>query len=104
MNVKLMKELIARAEEEITERSKFIKDTKQEIAEHLCPFKVGEEVLNKDGEREIIASISYCSWNRINYDFKIFKIKKSGEPYKQSHHAWNEEKYTRYLHTEGDSK
>ena len=88
MDVQALKAKIKDAEDRISKEKEYVRQAKQDIAEHLCPFKVGDEVINKNGDRQIVASIRYCGWSRAGYDFKIFKIKKDGTPYQQSCDAW----------------
>lgn len=74
----------------------------QKIAEFLCPFVVGERVLNAEGKIEIIHSILYTGApNKYNsgYNFKVKRIKKDGTPYKDSSHVWNSEKYSKTIPT-----
>ena len=94
MDIDKLKHDIEIAESDVRISERFIYDTKQSIAEYLCPFKVGDKVISGTGEREIVADISYKKWG-TGYSFNIFRVKKDGAPYKQSQYAWNEEKYTK---------
>ncbi len=94
MNIDKLKQDIEIAESGIRVSERFIYDTKQSIAEHLCPFKVGDQVISGTGECEIVAGIKYKPWG-IGYSFNIFRVKKDGTPYKQSQYAYYEEKYTK---------
>jgi hypothetical protein len=94
MNIDKLKQDIEIAESDIRISESFIYDTRQSIAEHLCPFKVGDKVISGTGEREIVADISYKKWG-VGYSFNIFRVKKDGAPYKQSQYAYYEEKYTK---------
>ncbi len=94
MDIDKLKQDIEIAESGIRVSERFIYDTKQSIAEHLCPFKVGDKVISSTGEREVVASIKYKPWG-IGYSFNIFRVKKDGTPYKLSQHAYCEEKYTK---------
>ena len=57
----------------INNANDFILKTQQDIANHFCPYIVGDKVLNKDNEEQLIASIKYTSYKPF-YSFKIFKI------------------------------
>ncbi len=94
MDIDKLKQDIKSAEADIKISERFIYDAKQSIAEHLCPFKVGDDVISGTGEREIVAGIRYKTWG-IGYSFNIFRVKKDGTPYKLSQHAYCEEKYTK---------
>ena len=96
MNIELLKEGIKEARAKIAEEKAFISESEQEVAEYLCPFAIGDKVLSPKGKKEIVASISYCSWSRAGYEIKVFKIKKDGKPYKQSTYAFGDyEKYVK---------
>lgn len=94
MDIDKLKKDIKDAEQVIFNKKEYIAATKQAIAEHLCPFKAGDLVLNDKGEEEIIGAINYCGWNGIGYDFMVRKIKKNGQPYKDLRHTYSEENYT----------
>ncbi len=94
MDIYKLKQDIEIAESDIRISERFIYDTRQSIAEHLCPFKVGDDVISGTGEREVVASIEYKPWG-IGYSFNIFRITKGGTPYKLSQHTYCEEKYTK---------
>ena len=72
----------------ISESEKFVRETKQNIAEFLCPFKVGERVLDNDGVAVIINSVSFCTYGKLNYEFDIKKLKKDGTPYIYKSYAY----------------
>ena len=76
----------------INNANDFILKTQQDIANHFCPYIVGDKVLNKDNEEQLIASIKYTSYKPF-YSFKIFKIKKDGNPHKHSCYAYYPEDY-----------
>ena len=97
MNIELLKEEMKQAREVISSKESFIRVTRREIAAYICPFSVGERVVSPEGDEQIISSISYRSWGNPLYDFKVFKIKKNGEPYVNSTYAYNLEKYTKAL-------
>lgn len=77
----------------VSHTKKKINDIEQQIADHSCPFSVGDLVENEEGLKAVISSISFCSWNRSRYDFKIKKIKKDGAPSKLSNHAYSSENW-----------
>lgn len=94
MNIELLKEEMQAANERIQKEREYISRTKQEIANYLCPFSVGDNVVSPNGEKIIIASIKYSGWG-AGYDFKAFKIKKDGNPYKDSQNVYDDViKYT----------
>ena len=90
---------------EIKEHQKIVRDNQrsaakkqQLVAETLCPFSVGERVLNGNGEEEVIAIISWSGVPgdfNVGYSFGVKKIKKNGEVYKDKSYAYNQEKYTK---------
>lgn len=92
MNVDLLKEEIKAANKRISKENEFIAKTEHDIALYLCPFSIGDEVISPNGEKEIVASIRYSGWG-VGYDFKVFKIKKDGTPYKVSAYTCSVEKY-----------
>lgn len=95
MDIKLLEDEINSAQRRIAKNKKYIAKTRQEIAEHLCPFKVGDNILSPEGVKVIVASIHHRSWGD-NYEFKIYKIKNDGEPYKDSCNIWSRaEEYTK---------
>ena len=93
MDVEFKLQEIKLKEIEIKDISDFIKQERQAIAEYLCPFKVGQEVVSGKGEHHIVADIKYKSWGNT-YAFEVFKIKKDGEPYKDSCYASCQSEYT----------
>jgi hypothetical protein len=92
MDIKLIDDEIKAKKEIISKAQAYIRKAEQEIAEYLCPFKVGDKVLSAQGELEIVASIAPRRFG-TRYEFKIYKIKKSGEPYKISQHVYPQEGY-----------
>ena len=97
MNIELLKEEMDQAKKVIDIKKEYIRNTEQEIAEYVCPFSVGERVVSPKGDEQIICSISYCGWSHRPYDFKIFKIKKNGEPFVNSSYAFSVLEYTKAL-------
>lgn len=95
MDIESLKIKIEEAESRICSHEEYIIKTKKEMAEYLCPFKVGDEVINGSGGKEIIASINYKSYGS-NYSFDVFRIRKNGEPYKFSCSVWSERGYTKF--------
>jgi len=98
MDIQSEKERCERAEEQIKAERAIIAASKQAVADHDCPFEVGETVLNPDGEKEVIARIFFRGWNgkyRPRYEFTIFKIKKNGEKYVNDMKAYYPEEYTK---------
>lgn len=66
---------------------------RQLLAEHFCPFTVGQRVLSSKGEEHEIASISSTAYPPF-YKFKICKIKKDGSAYVNSQYAYRFTDYT----------
>jgi uncharacterized protein (DUF2147 family) len=93
MDVEFKLQEIKLKEIEMKAISDFIKQERQSIAEYLCPFKVGQEVISKHGEHQIIADIKYKSFGNT-YAFEVFKIKKEGKPYKDSCYVSCQSEYT----------
>ena len=96
MNIEKLEQEINNAQSVINEKKVFIQKTRQDIAEHLCPFSVGDKVLNQDGKMEFIASVYSKPFQR-GYGFTVYKIKVSGQPYINSCEAWYKEKYTKFI-------
>ena len=95
MNVEKLLLEIKKHENIISESSEFVRETEQNIADFLCPFKTGERVLDNKGVAVIINSVSFCSYSKSRYEFDIKKIKKDGTPFRYRSHAYNQEKYTK---------
>ncbi len=95
MDVDKLKHDIEIAVTGIRVSERFIYDTKQSIAEHLCPFKVGDKVISGTGGREVVAGIYYESWSIRGYTFNVFRLKKDGTQYKKSQCAYGEDEYTK---------
>jgi len=94
MNIENLKKEITEARVLINDKKLLIERNKQIIADYLCPFNVGDNVLDENGKRQIIASISATPYD-LWYSFKVFHIKKDGSLYKKSMYAYNIEKYTK---------
>jgi hypothetical protein len=92
MNVQQLEDEIKAKRAVINEANCYISKTQKEIAEYLCPFKVGDSVISLEGNIETIASVSYRSYSP-KYEFKVFRTKKNGEPYKESSFPFNQGKY-----------
>lgn len=96
MDIKLLEDEINSAQGRIAKDKEYIAKTRQEIAEHLCPFKVGDHVISPEGNEEVIASIRFITWLIRKYEFKVYKIKKNGEPYKESNNVYSRQgEYTK---------
>lgn len=99
MKIETLLEEIQSHEEIIAVHREKLSEKQRVAANRLCPFVVGERVLNGQGEQEIIHRIMWSGMpNRYNngYAFTIKKIKKNGEPYKDYSHAYNQTSYTKY--------
>ena len=89
MDIDILKGEIKAANSRIAQDQLCVRQAQQEIADYLCPFDVGDKVISQKGEKAIIASISYRGWDG-GYSFRVFKIKKNGEPYKDSQQAYGD--------------
>lgn len=99
MNIeKLLEEI--QVHEEIIATNKLQLSEKQRVAANLlCPFVVGERVLNGNGEQELIHSIGWSGMPNTyskGYAFSIKRIKKNGVQYKDKSYAYSQERYTKY--------
>jgi len=65
----------------------------RDIANINCPFVIGELLVNKDGCKATVDSITYSSWSE-GYEIKVRKLKKNGDPYINSSHAYGFDKWT----------
>ena len=92
MNVQVLLDEIKERQNKIKEHKKYISETQQEIAEHECPFKVGDKVISPTGIEEIISRIIYTGYPPM-YSFRVFKIKNDGAPYKNDTYAYRIDKY-----------
>ncbi len=92
MNVEKLLEEIKVAKNKIAEYQNDIRKTEQDIANHLCPFKVGQEVISPRGEEQFIASIKFSGSGSM-YEFKVFKKKKDGKSFTKSCYAWEQGGY-----------
>lgn len=93
MDIEATKILISDLEESINLKKGAVLQLRQEMCEFLCPFTVGQRVINADNEPEIVASIS-AGYSIVGYDFKTFKIKAGGVPYKRASYVSSIAKYT----------
>ena len=101
MNIEALKKEIEAHEEAIRITKDEIARKGQLIADYLCPFKVGEKVIDDDGLVAVIHEISYSRWSN-NYNFSIKKIKKDGSLYKYPTQCYRTEQYKKYIEPEGE--
>ena len=87
MNIELELKEIKTIKDEIIKLNNEIRARRQSLAEHSCPFIVGQRVLSSKGEEHEIASISPTDYPPF-YDFTIYKIKKDGSAYANSQYAY----------------
>ena len=86
--------VICKAEDEISRIG-------QLIADHLCPFEVGEKVIDDDGIMAVVLEIRYH--RRSNgYNLFVKKIKKDGSLYKYPTQCYRTEQYKKYIEPEGE--
>lgn len=93
MNVELEPKEIKTIEDEVIKLRNEVRARRKLLAEHLCPFKVGQRVRNGMGEEQEIASISPYSYYPF-YKFTVYKIKKDGSAYANSQYAYRVTDYT----------
>lgn len=60
----------------------------QQIAKSLCPFKVGDRIVNDHEQEAEITGVRYCGWRDCKYILFGSRIKKNGERYKQAGELW----------------
>lgn len=98
MSIEILLEEIKQHEATIRTHQEKLAKKRQKAAEQLCPFKVGDRVINGEGKEEIIHAIRWagnpCAYSK-GYSFSIKKIKNNGEPYKDKSYAYSQEKYTK---------
>lgn len=94
MDIESVNVQIKNAQAVIQSKKEFIESSRQEMAEYLCPFSVGEKVVNPEGETEIVAAV-YSKTGGLMYGFTVYKIKVNGEPYINSCDAWYADRYTK---------
>ena len=67
---------------------------RQSMAEHNCPFKVGDQIINNKMERAEVVGVKYTyGYGDNNYDVVISKIKKGGGLYTNSTRAYSWDKW-----------
>lgn len=93
MNVEVELKEIKQITSEIAELGKVCADKRQALAEHLCPFVVGQRVLNRLGQEQEIANITPRDFHPY-YEFTVYNIKKDGNRYTNSQFAYHINKYT----------
>lgn len=80
---------IAALRHEIAANAKILKEAEQDIAEYLCPFKVGDKITTEEGYAVIISSIKHSSFKE-GFDLEVYKIKKDGSKYKFTNTLWGD--------------
>lgn len=66
-------------------------EVRQAIAEINCPFKPGDRIINKKGERAEVAAIGH--WSNLRYKIKIKKIRKDGQLFANEITAWESDQW-----------
>ena len=94
MNVEKEIELIKSYRDSIKGYQLAVKETEQKVADFLCPFKVGDRVLNGNGEVEIIDVVYFSEWSK-DYGFAVKRIRKDGQPYVYRSSVYDVSKYTK---------
>ncbi len=69
-----------------------LKKVRQNIAELLCPFEVGDRIVNTEerSQKAVIYSIR-SGWK--GFEVTVNKIKKDGDLYKYTNDLWKPEKW-----------
>ena len=60
------------------------------IAELLCPFKVGDKIIDLSGVKAVVTRISNKYGSKTAYQMFIRKIKAGGEPFKNECEGWRD--------------
>ena len=102
MNIEELKKEIELRENKIIEEEEAIDKIKQSIADYLCPFVVGEKVVNEDGKIVAIESIKYSRWALCGYNGSIRKFKKDGTPYMYPSDCYRIDEYKKHIEPEGN--
>ena len=97
MDVEFHKEEIRTAGLRIEREKSYIDKTKQSIADYLCPFTVGQKIIDDVGEFVVVHTVTFCSWNNKGYAIKIKKFKKNGELRMYPSDCYNIDKYKSYI-------
>ena len=102
MNVEALKKEIRERESVIDAQRDAITLLKQSIADHLCPFRVGDKVTSPEGETVTIESIIYSRLAPCGYVGSIRRFKKDGAPYVYPNDCYALEDYKKYIEPEGE--
>ena len=92
MNVQLLLEEIRGRQDTIKEHKKYISEAQQKIAEHECPFKIGDKIIYPGKDAVIVSRVMYTSYLPM-YSLMVFKIKKDGTLYKNDTYAYRADGY-----------
>jgi len=84
---------IAIKQEEIRIANEYVHKRKQIIAEHKCPFVIGQKVKSDYEGVCTVAEIRYSGWG-VGYEISVHKTKKNGEPYVNQTRVWDAENFT----------
>ena len=80
-----------------------LKKIRQNIAEQLCPFEVGDSIVNTEdrSQKAVVYSIR-SGWK--GFDVTVNKIKKDGDLYKYTNDLWNPEKWEKETKCQRNTK
>jgi len=66
---------------------------RSELALLLCPFSLDQKVINKQGEKAVVTTISWSSFSE-KYKMKVTRIKKNGELYLGDQRVWSRDEWS----------
>lgn len=95
MNKEQLAEQLKGIEQEIDYRLDLRSKMRQQFADLVCPYIVGEKIQHEQtGERAIVAKITWLDYGD-GYKLKINKIKKDGVPYKYMIKVYNPSEWSK---------
>ncbi len=80
----------AELEKEIKVLREELAAIRQQIAEELCPFKVGDKIKKTDGKLAVITKIKYTEYSRNNYSLFIKMTTKQGRAFKKEQQVYSD--------------
>lgn len=97
---KVLRNIIENLESEIKQKNSLLADAKKELAELLCPFEVGDIVVNlvdkrAQCKRARVMAIIPPKWDGRPYGLELMGIKKDGSDYASSHVPWKSQEWTK---------
>lgn len=85
---------LANLQEEIDHRLKLRSELRQQLADALCPFVVGEQLIDRKGNKAEVAKIKWSSWSE-GYEFTIKKIKVNGDLFANEQRVWQSDQWSK---------